>query len=159
VNAQDLKGLFNSLRTWSQRDSFSSDDWRNYMKVAKIVQGTDPPIVEGALDQFVLEATHESFTGYTSESKPFLLMRVVFDLPEVAAQQLRLLFKGWANWPQADAQGNVSLAWPISWQSGRPELAASYEGMDGKPYSAVAEYRYLRDHFPYRRLGDLEVKQ
>jgi hypothetical protein len=159
VNTQDLEKHFESLRAWSQRDSFGADDWKNYMTVAKTVQETDPSIVESALNQFVEAAMHEPFAGYTSESKPFLLMRVVFDLPEVAPQQSRFSFKGWTNWPQADAQGNVSLAWPISFRDGKPELVAPYEGSEGKPYEAAAEYRYLRDHFPYRRLEDLGVKR
>jgi len=155
VAETDLKELLDSLRTWSQVGSFTRDDWENYMKVAKIAQETDPQIVEPALDRFVRQAIDEPFTGYESQSKPFLLMRVVFDLPENAPQASRLPFKGWTNWPQADAQGNVSLAWPISWRSGRPELVASYEGSEGKPYAAAAEYRYLRNHFPYRRLEDV----
>lgn len=155
VNAQNLKTSIDSLPTWSQRGSFTREDWGNYMKIAKIVQEAEPQVVESALDQFVKEAVLEPFTGYESESKPFLLMRVVFNLPEVAPQELRMIFKGWTNWPKADAQGNVSLAWPISWRSGKPELVASYEGSEGKPYSAVAEYRYLRQHFPCRALRDL----
>jgi len=154
VNSQDLERLFESLHAWAQRDSFSAADWEKYISVAKIVQETNPSIVESALDQFVQAAVHEPFTGYTSESKPFLLMRLVFDLPEVAPQEERLLFKGWTNWPRADAQDNVSLAWPISFRRGKPELVASYEGSEGKPYEAAAEYRYLRNHFPYRGLGD-----
>jgi len=155
MNVEGLKAALNSLRVWSQRDSFTADDWGNYLKVARIVQETDPNTVEAALDQFVMEALHEPFTGYESESKPFLLMRVAFDLPEVAPQESRLVFKGWTNWPQPDAQGNVNLAWPISWRSGKPELVASYEGSEGKPYAALAEYGYLRRDFPYRPFGDL----
>ena len=159
VNSQDLDRLFDSLRAWSQRDSFSAGDWENYIRVAKIVQETDPSIVEAALDRFIRAAVREPFEGQTSESKPFLLMRVVFDLPESAPEQSRLSFKGWTNWPRADAQDNVSLAWPISFRRGKPELVASYEGSEGKPYEAAAEYRYLRDHFPYRRFADLGVKR
>jgi len=155
VDVQDLNGLLGSLRAWSQRDSFTEADWKNYMKVAEVAQKIDPQEVEAALDRFVKGATLEPFAGYESESKPFLLMRVMFDLPEVVSQQSRLIFKGWVNWPQPDSQGNVSMAWPLSWRSGRPELVAAYEGSEGKPYSAAAEYRYLRQHFPYRRLGDV----
>jgi len=153
VNVQDLKTLLGSLRSWSQRDAFTRDDWEAYRKVAKIVQETDPHIVEEALNQFVRDAVQEPFTGYESESKPFLLMRVVFDLPEVSPQQSRLLFKGWVNWPQPDVQGNVSLAWPLSWQGGGGEMVAPYQGSEGKPYDAAAEYRYFRSNFPYRRLA------
>lgn len=158
MGVPELTTLIQSLRPWSQREGFTDADWKNYVDVAKIVQETDPRTVEAALDQFVRAATQEPFTGSEGESKPFLLMRVVFDLPEAAPERLRRSFKGWTNWPRADAQGAVSLAWPISWRSGKPELVASYQGSEGMPYAALAEYHYLRGHFPYRRLEDLKIE-
>ena len=157
MNARDLKALIGSLRTWSRPEDFSGDDRQKYITAAKTVQETDPQIVEAALAEFIADATREAFTGYESESKPFLLMRVVFDLPEAAPEHMRLLFKGWTNWPRAAADGSVNLAWPISWQSGRPELIASYSGSEGKPYDAVGEYRYFRSHFPYRPLENIGI--
>jgi hypothetical protein len=155
VDVSELKKLFDSLPVWSGRDSFRRDDWTKYLQVADTVHQTDPQIVEAALDQFVKGALLEPFMGYEIESKLFLLMRVVFDLPESAPQESRLSFKGWTNWPNPDANGNVSLAWPLTWRDGKPQLVNSYEGSEGKPYAATAEYRYLREHFPYRDLRDV----
>jgi hypothetical protein len=152
MQARELVTQFGTLRVWAERTSFTCDDWDNYLRVAGVVQQTSHAAVEAAMEQFVKDAVCEPFSGYLSESKLFLLMRVVFDLPEVAPQALRRVFRGWTNWPIADGQGKVSLAWPISWQSGRPELVASYEGAEGKPYGAVAEYRYFRQRFPFRSL-------
>jgi len=157
VNAKDLEARIGSLRTWSRPEEFSSDDYRHYITTAKMIQETYPPIVEAALAEFISDASREAFTGYESESKPFLLMRVLFDLPEIAGEQSRLIFKGWTNWPAATADGNVNLSWPISWRSGSPELIASYSGSEGKPYDAVGEYRYFRKNFPYRPLENIVI--
>jgi hypothetical protein len=156
MTARELKTMCDSLRVWSRSFDFTDADWQNYIRIAQIVQQTDPQIVETALDLFVKAAVRESFRGYTSESKPFLLMRVIFDLPEAAPAEERWLYKGWTNWPQPDAQGKVNLAWPISWRSGWPKLLACYEGSEGHPYAAVAEYRHLRAAYPFRALSILQ---
>lgn len=148
--------MLDRLRPWSCGSDFTNADWENYVQVARIVQRTDPQVVEEALASFVKAAGREPFTGYDSESKPFLLMRVVFDLPETAPAMARVPYKGWINWPPADTQENVSLAWPISWRSGMPALVAPYEGSEGHPYAAAAEYRHLRATYPFRALGEMQ---
>ena len=80
-------------------------------------------------------------------------MRIVFAIPEAAPAEERFSFKGWSNWPEPDERGQVNLAWPVTWQHGRPELVTSYEGSMGQPYPAAREYRFLLDTFPYRSLG------
>ena len=152
MNIDKLITCIHALKTWSNATGFTKDNWRDYIQVAQRVQQTEPQLVENALDVFIKEAVREPFTGYTSESKPFLLMRVVFDLPESVPAAARVIFKDWVNWPAPDAEGNVSLAWPISWQTGQPQLVASYEGSEGKPYAAAAEYRHLRANYPPRTL-------
>ena len=152
-DAQGLMERMSELSPW-QRDDFADEEWETYVNAAKLVQSSDPETVEAALEEFIRDAIKEEFRGYTSESKPFLLMRVVFDLPEAAPESERRSFKGWINWPPADASGEVSLAWPLSWDSGKPRLIAPYAGSEGIPYSAASEYRHLRERYPFRTLDD-----
>jgi hypothetical protein len=151
MSEQDLTTGFASLAPWTQPAKFSDADWENYIRVARQVQNADPKTVESALEAFMQSAFNEQFKGYESESKPFLLMRVVFQLPEAAPEKERRSFKGWENWPPADANGNVNLSWPVSWRTGRPELLDSYQGSMGEPYAAADEYRYLLSRYPYRQ--------
>lgn len=146
---EELVTMFNSLRPWSRNSGFTDRDWDNYELVARIVQQTDPQVVEESLKSFESEKAFP-VTDYTDESKLFLLMRVMFDLPEAAPVEERRQRKGWTNWPPPDGHGKVSLAWPISWAHGKPELVASYEGSEGPPYPAVADYRYLLANYPFR---------
>jgi len=139
-----------SLPPWSHDEPFSDEDWAKYVEAARQVQEADPETITAVLDAFIKRAASEEC--YENESKPFLLMRLVFDLPEAAPERERFSFKGWANWPAPDSRGYVSLAWPLSWRSGRPEVVAAYAGSAGRSYAASEEYRYLRERFPYRDL-------
>lgn len=150
--ADELINRISELPAWTIQGDFSDGEWERYLDVAKLLQGTDPQIVEEALDRFVSGTSRDAYSGFEPESKAFILMRLVFDLPETAPAEQRRSFKGWINWPEPDSGGSVSLAWPVSWSTGRPRLVAAYEGSMGKPYAASLEFRYLLDRFPYRPL-------
>ncbi len=152
LTVPDLLAVLDALRPWTGRGDFTDADWRGYVDAARAVQQTEPAVVEAALDAFVAGWAGDTALEYTRDSKPFLLMRVVFDLPEAAVVAARRSFKGWVNWPAPDAQGQVSLAWPLTWRGGAPALSASYEGVEGGPYDAAAEYRFLRATWPFRAL-------
>ena len=141
-----------SLPPWTYEREFTDQEWEKFIEVARLIQTTDPDIVEAALNEFIKQAVKEEYKGYESESKPFILMRVVFEIPEKANAQKRFSFKGWANWPNPDSNNDVNLSWPVSWEGGSPRLAASYEGSSGRPYAAASEYRFLLQNFPYRKL-------
>jgi hypothetical protein len=152
VSQKQLLESFDLLVPWTTPDDFKPKDWEVYVRVARMVQGSAPGAVKSALADFMNKAVNEEYKGYESESKLFLLMRIVFDLPERAPAKARFSFKGWENWPEPDEKGYVNLAWPISWKDNLPKLEASYKGSMGQPYGAVEEYQYLLDHFPYRSL-------
>ena len=152
MTVPDLLAILEALRPWTDREAFGEADWRGYVDAARAVQRAEPAVVEAALDAFVAGWAGDTALNYARDSKPFLLMRVVFDLPEAAAVGARRSFRGWVNWPAPDALGQVSLAWPLTWRGGTPALSASYEGVEGGPYDAVGEYRFLRARWPFREL-------
>jgi hypothetical protein len=148
---QDLLAAFRALPPWHSDRGFSDEDWQRYLDAAHLVQHSEPADVEHALARFLDEA--DGFTGVENETRLFLLLRVVFDLPERVPAGERRVFKGWVNWPEPDAEGNVNLSWPVSWQGGRPVLLARFEGADGPRYGAGEEYRHLFASAPVRELG------
>ena len=147
---QSLLSRFRMLAPWSNAQDFFEEDWRRYTDTALLVQKSEPKDVERALARFLDEP--DGFTGIKNETRLFLLMRIVFDLPDCGPTSQRSVFKGWVNWPAPDADGNVNLSWPVDWQDGRPVLLAHFEGADGPRYGAVEEYRYLLTRFPFRDL-------
>lgn len=154
TNKKSLVTLFHSLKPWQRKDDFKEEDWRRYIMVAKIVQLADFNTVEAALNEFILQAvkSDENYQGFESESKAFLLMRVLFDIPEVFSSTKSFSYKGWTNWPAPDENGNINLAWPVTWKNGHPELENGYKGSMGQAYAAALEYRFLKDNFKFRKL-------
>ena len=145
--------LLHGLEPWRAIPDFSDAAWSRYVDLAHSIRHVEQAVVSAVLDAFVAEVSTEEYRGYESESKPFLLLRVLFELPESAPASDRSIFKGWTNWPEPDQAGRVSLSWPVSWRSGRPRLIANYEGSEGRPYDAVNEYRLFLRTYPHRDLG------
>lgn len=145
-----LVEAFATLAPWPADGDLSPQEWDRYCAVAAAVQGAEPDDVERALADFL--DRRKGFEGAADETRLFLLMRVVFDLPETAPAEQRRSFKGWVNWPPPAPDGTVSLAWPLTWAGGRPALVDPYEGSEGGRYAAVEEHRHLRDRFPFRAL-------
>ena len=151
MNNKSLADQFHSLKPWTKKDGFTKNDWDHYIKIAGNVQNSEPEVIKSAMEAFRQEVMKEDFNGqYESESKLFILLRVVFDLPEKAPANQRLSFKGWINWPEPDENGKVNLSWPVSWKGGSPALIAGYEGSVGEIYDAWSEYKHFSQNFKFR---------
>lgn len=152
ATVRSLLAAFRLLAPWSYDRSYSMEDWERYIDAAQLVQESDPADVERAVAQLMEQS--EGFNNVENETRLFLLLRIVFELPEHAQASKRRVFKGWVNWPEPDSRGYVNLSWPVGWRDNRPYLLARYEGAEGPRYAAIEEYRYLLANFPFRKLSD-----
>lgn len=84
--------------------------------------------------------------------KTFLLLRVVFELPNDGVSRDRA-FGGWIGDPPQVRNGRSNPMWPIRWQDDLPHLMARYEGYAGAPYNSAAEYVRFKDAYRFRALG------
>lgn len=143
----NLLRLFRSLKPWSSSGEYSTADWSKAIAIAQIVQRTEPRLIKEALETFGKRTTLPPFSGdYEEESKVFLLMRVVFDLPQTNVPSA---FSRWLS-----KKGNFddrSVSWPVAWSNNQPHLIAGYRGSEG-PYLPSAEFDYFLQHFPMRKL-------
>ena len=146
MNAETLLSAFGPLAPWPAGGDLSDQEWDRYLAAAREVQAAQPGEVEPALLEFL--------DGGGEETSLFLLLRVVFDLPERAPVEERRTWKGWVNWPEPDPDGTVNLSWPVRWDGSRPALQAAFEGAEGPRYAAIEEYRDLRERFAPRALAD-----
>lgn len=152
--------LFRHLPAWRQSRGLAASEWQDLERAAVVVQQSPYRDVTAALDRFVCEIQNSNLrSDYEEESKVFLLLRFVFNLPEKAREADRVSFKGWNNWPVVQDGEAVNLSWPIIWQDGKPSLAARYEGSQGKPYAASAEFRHFLEHYAFRGVGDQKGRQ
>ncbi len=152
ISEEELVNQIKALPAWKTEGDFTEEEWKRYFEVSRIAQQGQPEIVERALDRLVAAAQSDPPTSDETESKPFLLLRILFAMPERVPADERRSFKGWTNWPKPDAGELVDLSWPISWVNGKPALSAWYEGSMGLPYAAGSEYRYLRQKYAYRTI-------
>jgi len=150
IGEDELVERIKSLPAWKTQGDFSEAEWNRYLDVARMLQQTPPDMVDRVLEKAAGGADPQA--SEEAQTKLFLLLRIVFDLPARGPADERRSFKGWTNWPQSDAAGFVDLSWPISWLHGRPTLSGTYQGSMGLPYDARGDFRYLRSKYPYRRL-------
>lgn len=154
----ELIGILDSLRPWTRNPYFSTDEWGDYKNAAKVLKRTDSETVVMALSEFIKRSIQKKYLGYEDESKPFILMRVLFDLPDRIDIDKYRYFKGWNNWPAVSKEGKINSSWPVDWSGYKPKLIAAYDGSMGLPYAAAEEYSWFRQHFPFRNFQDKQYK-
>jgi hypothetical protein len=146
----DFLSAFRRLTPWRHDSRFSEEDISAYERAARLVQRASPADVARALREF--QAQSDPATRIDDETRLFLLLRFLFDLPEHAPAAQRRSYWGWVNWPAPDAAGNVNLSWPLSFDGERPVLLAGFEGAEGSTDAVAEEYEDLRTRFPLRKL-------
>lgn len=146
--ARLLKQL-HALPDWTTIPNYPERGWKQMIEVAKIWQNSNSNEVIRALDALYL--------GEEDHAKAFLLLRVLFNLPESAATEKYHSFQQYAMWysmylnehPEASA----NLAWPMSWRLGRPSLVEGKPGVVmGNSPPLSSEYSYMLANYPYRDL-------
>jgi hypothetical protein len=173
VNERQLETLLRTVAPWPGTDTnYSKQDWMSLIKIAKIIQSTPPVEVESALSKYQLkDSDNGNFQEFNhkqllEDGKLFLLMRLIFDLPNsihIEKKAHIVVFGGWTGrWRQPNGMmnpdGTVNLSWPILWQTGHPELVSGYIGCSGMNArcDAMSEYRYLINNYKMRDLSLLQ---
>jgi hypothetical protein len=90
-------------------------------------------------------------------SKVYLLLRLLFDVPEES--DVVAIFGAWMgeNGPYPyNGSETVNLLWPLGYQDQRLVLKSGFEMYLGGPYNGLAEYDYFASHFPWRTTDELE---
>ncbi len=136
-------------------------NWTEMGLVAKIVQNCPPKQVQKALHQYQLIGSQDGDFQSLNEGqlrndkKLYLLMRMVFDLPE-AESGVGVYFGGWVRPPGSyDLSAVQNVAWPVQWNNGHPALVSGYRGLQGidARYNAGEEYQYFLGKYRIRDLS------
>jgi hypothetical protein len=99
----------------------------------------------------------------TSRNRLFLLLRVLFDLPEDHPASETPIFAAYVGpgspYPYDYSQETINLLWPLGYKDGELVLTTKYAvGYMGGPYQALAEYDYFMANFPLRRNKELNCR-
>jgi hypothetical protein len=145
-----LVDLLDGVRAWpgETEPDFTAEDWHRAICVARRIQNTDRRVVEEALREYSM-VLHSAGPRW---ERAFILLRLVFNLPQDAPVGERKFFLG--AWLAPDVDGRVNLGWPISWSDGVPCFVAGVPAgpRSGPPYDAAGEYKYMLDKYPFRDL-------
>jgi hypothetical protein len=141
---------------WST--NYAQTNWVKLVKLAKSLQQMNPEIVEAALSNYQgRRGNLLDEDAIRDDGKVYLLMRIVFDLPESTPMgKGTRYFAGWVSQrTEVNADGTVSLAWPIAWNRGHPMLISGCIGLQGinARYRAAAEYDYFYHKYKMRDLS------
>jgi hypothetical protein len=144
------KELISKLKSWKD-GSFTDADWALYFECALLIQKMDSHDIIHLFENERVVFTHKD-NNDVLQSRLFILLRIIFDLPVHADISLRRSFKGWENWPDEDEEKRVNLSWPVNWKNGQPYIEDSYQGSMGKPYALIDEFNYFKSLFKYRKI-------
>jgi hypothetical protein len=143
--------------------SYGRENWTNLIALANILQTNAPKSVEEALYSYQVKGCRSTdFSDMTYDAllidgKLFLLMKLVFNLPEAQKGQY-VFFGGWVRPEYAWSLNGVhNWSWPVQWNNGKPKLFSGYEGFEGidARYNAAEEYKYCLKRFPMRDLSEV----
>jgi hypothetical protein len=143
-----LVRLLAELKPWDSQVSYGLADQRRLKATGRVFNRASSALVEETLHEFgnLSKLDPKKY----DESKAFLLLRVLFVLPDKAPMEQRFT-TGWLGKNgDGNRDGTMNLAWPIRWRWGLPSLDDVPVGYEGRRYDAVREYRYLVDRFPRR---------
>jgi hypothetical protein len=154
----ELVQLICSIRPWSSEKSYNDSDWVRTIKIARILQSVDTAQTADAMEQFTIHISKSFHPDSMEESKAFLLLRVMFDLPESHPGKGHFV-KGWLTENQdTNPDGSLNLGWPITWKVGKPSFVSKYMGYEGFSYNPKQDYLQLHERFKLRDLSAWETE-
>jgi len=170
LDADSLGTLLNSAKPWpGMGTNYPRSSWSQLVRVAEIIQHSPPAAVEKVLHEYQFKDGDEEvdprrlMEQLDRDSKLFLLMRIIFNLPEAAPEKKenRFVSDGWMSRWNKSGQGTeprntINLAWPITWQAGNPRLLTGSSGYQGQRYDAAAEYAFYQQRFSFRDLSEFK---
>lgn len=153
-----LLRLIKEIEPWGVTTNYSQAHWERLIATARIAQRANPSTMKAALALFENQ-NKQNFKGlYEEDSKPYILIRMMYELPQFAPIDERFAFKGWnPRRININPDGTINLSWPIVWLNNSPHFVAPCRGSSGPPYKPEYEYEYVRALYPQRNLDKVSL--
>ena len=151
IQEKELTHLLATVADWPNHFPDSNGipyvGWDRLVAVARDVQKKD----SGSVTQ-ALRACQTTNTGI--DRKLFLLLRMIFELAENVPEAQSEMSGGWITASSnINSDGTINMAWPITWNHGKPKLVCGAIGLQGPRFDAAAEYEYFQARYPMRNLS------
>lgn len=148
-----LRSVLVRIEPWPASTEYSDDAWKKLISAASVYQSAKPAYADAVLSDYFRNYTGRPDELAADESKAYLLLRMMFDLPPVAASRPPLADWGGAG-AHPNADGSANLGWPLTFAGGKPQLASGRGNAQGT-YPAREEYDYFRYHYKARDLSQI----
>ena len=177
MTKERMERLLGDLDPWPiDSMTYGDKSWARIIAVAKEFQRADSESIEKALYDYQNETILDEGLIHTDkrvdfgsihfdpieydkrleqDGKLFLLMRVVFELPEHAVPAERSTYFGWVtHGDDFNHDGTVNVGWPVSWTGKTPKLLSGQTELQGigDVYDVLSEYKYFYRHYHFRSL-------
>jgi hypothetical protein len=163
INEKQLKSLLASISVWPSHFPDSNgvpySSWKQLIAVAKDLQNREPDSLVRSFhslqgDAPIAVPLRDATKKLETDRKLFILLRVIFELPESIPLNESERSGGWVTGrSEVNADGTINMAWPLQWNQGRPKFVCGFCGLQGPRFDASAEYNYFRERFPMRNLS------
>jgi hypothetical protein len=150
-----LKHAINKIEPWTASTNYSRAGWKQLVAAAKTFKGSASELANAAVGELLESNAGQPGLAIT-QAKIFLLLRMVFELPENSPGQPVIAANYFRGHTDMNPDGTFNVAWPISLSAGQPRLVSGCEGVAGDNYSPQKEFNYLRFHFKYRDLAKVQ---
>lgn len=129
---------------------------RTLRAVARELSATSGEAIRAALRHWA--DRHRDPGSLPALSRPYLLLRVLFDVPERVLRHDARVFGGWNHPSVGHPDAPVFLlSWPVlEDEEGRPAVRHRFRSYRGPRYDPVAEYDYFAERFRRRERDELE---
>ena len=162
----DLAERIQGLSSWTSDGRPRDGDWNAILSLAWTLQGLHDADVQAVLVVFMINSQRDNPGDWQAWSKPMLLLRVMFDIPDEPqpAQQVSdVLYRDsgaticagipYRGCGATDRTPLATFSLPLTWNGNGPSLAACpYPAFSwtGPSYQPQQEFAYFRKHFKYR---------
>jgi len=157
MDEKTLATMLSTIAPWTDTSTnYSETNWEHLVMIAKLIQKSDSENICKTLEKYQQEQVANSMNETRNDSKLYLLMRVVFDLPEHAPNDTNWSYFGcWLTArTEYNSDGTINRAWPITWKKGDPCLISGCLGIQGfERYNAAKEFLYFHSKCSLRVLS------
>ena len=156
IDTKSLAAKMSMIDCWPDiSTNYPTANWAKLVILAKLIQKSDSESVCSTLREYQLGQAPDSLQEIRNDSKLYLLMRIVFDLPEHAPNNSN--WSHFGSWltvrTEYNADGTINRAWPLIWNRGNPYLVSGCRGIQGfTRYDAADEFLYFRRKCSFRKL-------
>ena len=147
---QSLIDAIASVPAWTEA-YYDEPDTQQLVNAAAACAEAPPEVLRSALEAYYLQK-RKGADPTADLSRPYLLLRVIFDLPDAIDRKEAKVFGGWNHPSIFSGAPTFNLSWPVRVREGEAvAIESPFTGYRGRPYDLVSEYDYFARRFQRRR--------